>query len=123
MRPYHERHGWVWRGDRFLANWRASERLILEIDKQPIGFLVMGAEAQTLCIHELQIAAGYRGKGAGTFLVETSHRWAQEHGLRECKLDVFGDNPAVGLYLRMGYRMADPLLAQPGVMRTMIRVV
>jgi GNAT superfamily N-acetyltransferase len=123
MRPYHERHSWVWRGDRFLANWRASERLILEIGDQPIGFLVMAADAQTLYIHELQIAAGYRGKGAGTFLMETSHRWARQHGLHESKLHVFADNPAVKLYLRMGYRMAEPLLIQAGVMRTMTRDV
>jgi hypothetical protein len=41
--------------------------------------------------------------------------------LRESKPDVFADNPAVRRYLRMGYRMVEPLLAQPGVMRTMTR--
>lgn len=121
MRPYHERHRWVWRGDRFLSNWRASERRILEIDSQPIGFLAMAAQGQTLCIHELQIAAGYRGKGAGTFLLETSHGWARDHELHESTLEVFADNPAVRLYQRMGYRMSGPPLAQVGVMCNMTR--
>jgi GNAT superfamily N-acetyltransferase len=121
MSPYHERHRWVWRGDRFLSNWRASERLILEIGSKSIGFLAMAAQGQTLYIHELQIAGGYRGKGAGTFLLETSHRWARDHGLHELKLEVFADNPAVRLYLRMGYRMAGPPLAQAGVMCNMTR--
>jgi len=123
MKPYHERHGWVWRGDWFLANWRRSERLILEVDHKPIGFLVMAVKGETLYIHEVHVAADYRGRGAGTFLIQTSHRWAREHGLRESSLEVFADNPAVQLYLRMGYRMAALPLAQAGVMSTMTRRV
>ncbi|KAF1052001.1 MAG: hypothetical protein GAK41_01168 [Burkholderia gladioli] len=50
---------------------------------------------------------GHRpGIGAGIYLLDTAHRWAQARGLRETQLRVFVDNPAAKLYLRMGYRLA-----------------
>lgn len=123
MGRYYERHGLAWRADLFLASWQESENFILEADNEPIGLLRLTEEDDSLHIRDVQIAEGHRRQGAGTYLLETSHHWARERGLRELQLRVFVDNPAARLYLRMGYRVAGPRLAQLGAIRHMTRRV
>ena len=123
MNGYYERHHLSWRADLFFASWQESENYILEDDGKPIGLLRLTEEGDSLHIRDVQIAQGYRRQGAGTYLLETSHRWARERGLRELQLRVFVDNPAARLYLRMGYRVAGPRLSQLGAIRRMTRRV
>jgi GNAT superfamily N-acetyltransferase len=123
MTGYYERHHLVWRADLFFASWQESENYILETDGEPIGLLRLTEEGDSLHIRDVQIAPDHRRQGAGTYLLETSHRWARERGLRELQLRVFVDNPAARLYLRMGYRVARPRLAQLGAIRHMTRRV
>lgn len=123
MGGYYRRHQLIWRSDLFLASYRESENFILELDGQAIGVLRLSEEGDSLHIRDVQIADGYRGNGAGTFLLDMSHRWARERGLRELQLRVFVDNPAARLYLRMGYRVAGPRLARLGSIRHMTRPV
>lgn len=123
MSRYYERHHLIWRADLFFASWQESENFILEADGQPIGVLRLTEEGDSLHIRDVQIAEGYRRRGAGTYLLEMSHRWARARGLRELQLRVFVDNPAARLYLRMGYRLAGPRLAQLGAIRHMTRRV
>jgi len=123
MGAYYERHDLVWRADLFFASWRESENFVLEADGEPIGIMRLTEEGDSLHIRDVQIAEGHRQRGGGTFLLATAHRWARERGLRELQLRVFIDNPAARLYLRMGYRMAGPRLAQLGAIRHMTRRV
>ncbi|WP_118179157.1 GNAT family N-acetyltransferase [Paraburkholderia phosphatilytica] len=123
MGGYYQRHHLVWRGDLFLASWRESENFILEEDGRPIGVLRVTEENDSLHIRDVQIAPGYRGRGAGSYLLDICHRWAKERGLRELQLRVFSDNPAARLYRRKGYRLAGPRLAQFGSIRHMARPV
>lgn len=123
MNGYYERHHLVWRADLFYASWRESENFVLEEGGEPIGLLRLTEEDGSLHIRDVQIAQGYRRRGAGTYLLQTCHRWARERGLRELQLRVFVDNPAAKLYLRMGYRVAGPRLAQFGAIRHMTRRV
>jgi GNAT superfamily N-acetyltransferase len=123
MNGYYERHHLIWRADLFFVSWQESENFILEVDGEPIGVLRLTEEGDSLHIRDIQIAPGHRRQGAGTYLLETSHRWARERGLRELQLRVFVDNPAARLYLRMGYRVAGPRLAQLGAIRHMTRRV
>lgn len=94
MGGYYQRHHLVWRGDLFLGSWRESENFILEMDGKPIGVLRITQEGDSLHIRDVQIAEGYRRLGAGTYLLDMSHQWARERGLRELQLRVFVDNPA-----------------------------
>ncbi|WP_176079189.1 GNAT family N-acetyltransferase [Paraburkholderia tropica] len=123
MGGYYQRHHLIWRGDLFLASYRESENFILELDGEAIGVLRVTQEGDSLHIRDVQIAEGCRGNGAGTFLLDISHQWARERGLRELQLRVFVDNPAARLYLRMGYRVAGPRLARLGSIRHMTRLV
>ncbi|MBU9280393.1 GNAT family N-acetyltransferase [Burkholderia multivorans] len=123
MGGYYKRHGLVWRSDLFYASWRESENFILETDGQRIGVLRVTEEGDSLHIRDVQIAAGHRGRGAGTYLLDMSHRWARARGLHELQLRVFVDNPAARLYRRMGYQVTGPRLAQLGSIRHMVRPV
>jgi GNAT superfamily N-acetyltransferase len=123
MGGYYKRHHLAWRADLFLGSWRESENFILEADGERIGVLRITEEGDSLHIRDVQIAEGHRRRGAGTYLLETSHRWARIRGLCELQLRVFVDNPAARLYLRMGYRIAGPRLAQLGAIRHMVRRV
>ncbi|SMF98874.1 GNAT family N-acetyltransferase [Burkholderia singularis] len=123
MNAYYQRHGLKWRADLFFASWRDSENFILELDGEPIGLLRITEEGDSLHIRDVQITPGYRQRGAGTYLLDMSHRFALARGLHETQLRVFVDNPAARLYLRMGYRLAGPRLAQLGSIRHMVRPV
>ncbi|MDE1184003.1 GNAT family N-acetyltransferase [Paraburkholderia sp.] len=123
MGHYYDRHRLIWRADLFLGSWRESENFILEVDGVPMGVLRITEEGDSLHIRDVQIADGYRKHGAGTYLLQMSHRWARERGLRELQLRVFVDNPAARLYQRMGYRLAGPHLAQLGPIRHLARRV
>ncbi|WP_323120731.1 GNAT family N-acetyltransferase [Burkholderia alba] len=123
MGAYYQRHGLLWRADLFFASWCDSENFILELDGERIGLLRITEEGDSLHVRDVQVAQGYRQQGAGTHLLDMSHRWAKVRGLRETQLRVFVDNPAARLYLRMGYRPAGPRLAQLGAIRHMARPV
>jgi GNAT superfamily N-acetyltransferase len=123
MSGYYKRHHLIWRGDLFFVSWNESENFILEENGQSIGVLRITEEGDSLHIRDVQIADGHRRQGAGTFLLDTSHRWARARGLRESQLRVFVDNPAARLYMRMGYRLAGPHLAQLGIIQHMTRRV
>jgi GNAT superfamily N-acetyltransferase len=123
MGGYYRRHHLVWRGDLFLGSWRESENFILEVDGKPIGVLRITEEGDSLHIRDVQIAEGHRRLGAGTYLLDMSHQWARERGLRELQLRVFVDNPAARLYQRKGYKLAGPRLAQLGAIRHLARRV
>jgi GNAT superfamily N-acetyltransferase len=123
MDGYYRRHNLVWRGDLFLCSWRESENFVLEVDGAPVGVMRVTEENDSLHIRDVQVAEGWRGQGAGTFLLNTAHRWARARGLAECQLRVFVDNPAARLYIRMGYRPAGSRLAQLGAIRHMARRV
>ncbi len=123
MGAYYRRHGLEWRTDLFFASWRDSENFILELDGERIGVLRVTEEGASLHIRDVQIAQGHRQHGAGTYLLDSAHRWAKARGLSETQLRVFVDNPAARLYLRMGYRLAGSRLAQLGSIRHMVRPV
>ncbi|KAF1029695.1 MAG: hypothetical protein GAK40_00353 [Burkholderia plantarii] len=121
MGDYYCRHGLAWRSDLFYLSWCESENFILEHNGKSIGMMRLTQEGDSLHIRDVQIVAGHRGAGAGTYLLDTAHRWAGQRGLRETQLRVFVDNPAARLYLRLGYRLAGPRLAQLGAIRHMVR--
>lgn len=123
MGGYYRRHHLIWRGDLFLASYRESENFILELDGRAIGVLRVTEEGDSLHIRDVQIAEGHRRHGAGTYLLDISHQWARERGLRELQLRVFVDNPAARLYQRKGYKLAGPRLAQLGAIRHLARRV
>lgn len=52
----------------------------------------------------LGVSPGYRGRGAGTALLEVLMQMAREREFAALSLSVEGDNPALRLYERLGFQ-------------------
>lgn len=61
-------------------------------------------EDNSLYISGVALLPQYRGRGYGTRLMQLAEDKARELGLDKISLIVFEDNPARGLYERLGYR-------------------
>jgi ribosomal protein S18 acetylase RimI-like enzyme len=113
----------MWRIDLFYASWLGSENFILESDGERIGVLRVKEKGDLLRICDVQVAIGHRGLGAGTYMLDMAHIEARARGLRGLQLCAFVDNPAVQLYLRMGYRIIQPTGGQHPSIHNMERPV
>lgn len=54
-------------------------------------------------LHSIQVAEAHRNKGLGNWLMTCFETEARALGLKKAGLTVFNDNPAIGLYKRLGY--------------------
>jgi aminoglycoside 6'-N-acetyltransferase len=53
----------------------------------------------------IAVADGWRGRGAGTALLQAAEAWAREHGAERMSLDLdAGNSGALRLYERLGYK-------------------
>ncbi|WP_062611851.1 GNAT family N-acetyltransferase [Caballeronia calidae] len=123
MAFYLRTHNIDWHSHLFIEHWLASENFVLHRDNTPIGIMLLSEEPDSLHICEVQIVHGYRGRGAGTCLLNTAHLLAAKRGLTQCRLWVFADNPAARLYARLGYKPVEPVAGQSAALQQMIRRV
>jgi len=97
------------------ARWRAllstgtGTLLVAFLDGRPVGLsALVGVERPEL---GMLVAAGARGRGVGTALLEASIDWAHRVGAAELVLHVFPANTvAVALYRRHGFVERERLL-------------
>ncbi len=103
MGGYYHQHHLVWRGDLFLGSCGQGRRISFSpVNSKPIRRARITTEGDSLHIRDVQIAEGHRRLGAGTYLLDMSHQWARERGLRELQLRVFVDNPAASFISAQG---------------------
>jgi RimJ/RimL family protein N-acetyltransferase len=53
----------------------------------------------------ISVRASHRGKGLGTTLMKEAEAFAKSHKVRRIELEVFGQNPSIKLYERLGYQV------------------
>ena len=107
MTIFHE--GWGRPGDTGLVG---------ELESEPVGVvwyrLFTEAEHGEGFVDEatpelaIAVADGYRGRGVGRALMDAIHERARADGLERISLSVDEDNPAKGLYARLGYADYEP---------------
>lgn len=51
----------------------------------------------------VSVRMSHQGRGVGTKLMKHAEQFAKEKGIRRVELEVFGKNPAIKLYERLGY--------------------
>ena len=111
--------GWKWdreharrAAEALLAAPESGTILLLEVEGQPVGILVMTAGwslefgGRFGLLDELFIAAPWRGCGIGTQALEFAAAWCRERGMEAVRLEVWtGNAGAIRLYQRAGFAL------------------
>lgn len=77
---------------------------VIERAGEPIGRLGVARDATSLRLVEIALTPASRGRGTGTAIVVMLQDEAAQSG-RRVELYVARDNPAVRLYVRLGFRV------------------
>lgn len=67
------------------------------------------SENKLMRVEKLYVSPRSQGSGAGTDLLAYVARAAQEKGISTLELNVNRDNPAVGFYLKKGFRIVEEI--------------
>lgn len=80
-------------------------RIVLD-GERPIGMLATVVGAGAIELHEIELLPAYRNRGIGTRLIRAELAAAARAG-KPMALRALKTNPAVRLYLRLGFRQLD----------------
>ena len=96
--------GWTNATDRNLQLWidNLSTTTVLEVDEVVAGYVVWQPEEDVGLIIAIAVLTSFRRRGLGRLLNVVTEQ-AREKGLREVKLGVHRDNPAIALYSSAGF--------------------
>ena len=90
--------------DRLAADWRLDGTLVAWVHDEVVGELRIYPSWMGFGEIGMMVAAGWRGRGAGTALVAAAIEWARAHGLHKLALSVFPHNhAAIALYRKFGF--------------------
>ena len=97
-----------WDEERVTASLRngfkpATVRVICQ-NGTDIGWMQVSDTATGLHLHQIHIVEGYRNRGCGTALIKELQGRARAKAL-PITLNVIHGNPALDLYLRLGFRV------------------
>jgi len=81
---------------------------VVEVDGRRGGRLYVGSGVDDLRIIDISLLPEHRGAGIGTALIGSVQDQAAATG-RTVSLHVTADNPAAGLYERLGFRLVEDL--------------
>jgi len=94
---------------RWISFSQVKASLTVEYEGVPCGIATLYLQGYKKLLHQAEfgviVAPGYRNKGIGTFLIKSLMRLAKERFRIELlHLQVYAENPAIGLYKRLGFR-------------------
>nr|WP_067659449.1 GNAT family N-acetyltransferase [Nocardia harenae] len=79
---------------------------VAEVDGVLAGTAVTYFDTTGVTTFGMQVAAGHRGQGIGTALLDAVVAWARERGAHKVTLQVWPHNePAIALYRRAGFEV------------------
>jgi RimJ/RimL family protein N-acetyltransferase len=89
---------------RLAANWRLEGTLVAVADDAILGEVRVDPSWMGFGEIGMMVAAGSRGRGVGTALVEAAIAWSKDRGLHKLALSVFPHNhAAIALYRKCGF--------------------
>lgn len=104
MRDYYLRYGFVWQPEAFDLEWPTRESYVVELAGQAVGFLGLTQENDYLYVRDVQLVEAWRGVGVGAWIMTRVTQMARKRACKRIRLKVFKSNPALALYLKLGYR-------------------
>ena len=87
-------------------NYSLDRFVIIEKDGQPIGRLYVDRQPDDIRIVDIALLPEYRGTGLGTILVKEILAEGERDGI-PVSIHVENFNPAMRLYLRLGFKHVD----------------
>lgn len=107
MRPYVELTH-TWNPARFMEIYEVGDKWIIQWEGRDIGLLGTHTRINYLYFSNIQIRREYQGRGLGQYLIRQVIAYAKELGL-PVRLRVLKGNPAMRLYLRLGFQVDEEL--------------
>jgi RimJ/RimL family protein N-acetyltransferase len=82
----------------------AAETVVAVADGRVIGMLHVDVSRHGFGEFGMLVDRDWRGRGAGSALVQATVEWARDHGLHKLSLEVFAHNSAaIALYRKYGF--------------------
>lgn len=82
----------------------AAETVVAVADGRVIGMLHVDVSRHGFGEFGMLVDRDWRGRGAGSALVQATVEWARDHGLHKLSLEVFAHNSAaIALYRKHGF--------------------
>ncbi|SEO65715.1 GNAT family N-acetyltransferase [Aquisalimonas asiatica] len=106
MEPYYKELGISWDQAVFDKNWNDFENYEIVINDSVVGVLRLSHDKSAYYIRDLQVDPDWQHQGLGSQALRYTANLAQKSGFKLLRLRVFSENPAVGLYKRMGFRIS-----------------
>ena len=103
MGTYHETHNIPWDRDWIDANYLDKDNYSIFGQQQWIGFLSLEWLDESAHIHTLQLTGAAQGQSNGVRVFEWIVARAREKKLARISCKTFHDNPAIGLYQKLGF--------------------
>jgi ribosomal protein S18 acetylase RimI-like enzyme len=102
MLRYYIRYDLLWQDEAFDVAWAGRENRIIVGDGSRVGYVSLSRDARALYIRELHIVETYRGRGAGSWVIDQVFAMARQERRPALRLTVFENNPARALYETKG---------------------
>jgi GNAT superfamily N-acetyltransferase len=91
---------------RFERAYRSSRSQVICADGDDIGWLQISQSGSSIHLDQVHLVKRYRNRGIGSRLIRAAMETAEWRRL-PLNLNVVRGNPAIALYLRLGFRVVD----------------
>jgi GNAT superfamily N-acetyltransferase len=91
---------------RFTKSFQRGEAQVICADGVDIGWLQVSVSSDGLHLHQMHLRDPYRNRGIGSRLICSVMEQARGSRM-PVTLNVIRGNPAISLYLRLGFRVVD----------------
>ncbi len=82
---------------------------VAEEDGRVVGSVMAGTDGRRGYVYHLAVEPGRQKEGLGGRLMEHAEKGLREAGIEKAHLFIYGDNPAIGFYLRVGWHLREDI--------------
>lgn len=88
----------------YEKSWPNLQQYLIKNNNTFLGLVLTARSESTLHIIDLIVTKQYRNKGIATSVLKALHQQAISSNITSLKLSVAKENPAIKLYLKLGFK-------------------